>query len=75
MFLKILIFFLIINKIIADDSNSGDNGNENSNSKPSDEFVDSVDVREVKIINYLTEQNYYILYTIQIIQCHSKLKI
>nr|CAD2189834.1 unnamed protein product [Meloidogyne enterolobii] len=46
MFLKILIFLLIINKIISDDSNSGDNGNENSNSKPSDEFVDSVDVRE-----------------------------
>jgi len=75
MFLKIVIFLLIINKIISDDSNSEDNGNENSNSKPSDEFADSVDVREVKIINYLTEQNYYILYTIQIIQCHSKLKI
>lgn len=50
MFLKILIFLLIINKIIADDSNSGDSGNENSNSKPSDELADSVDVREVKII-------------------------
>uniref|UniRef100_A0A915MLP8 Uncharacterized protein n=1 Tax=Meloidogyne javanica TaxID=6303 RepID=A0A915MLP8_MELJA len=46
MFLKILIFLLIINKIIADDSNSGDSGNENSNSKPSDELADSVDVRE-----------------------------
>ncbi|CAK5075988.1 unnamed protein product [Meloidogyne enterolobii] len=46
MFLKLLIFLLIINKIIASDSNSGDSGNENSNSKPSDEFVDSVDVRE-----------------------------
>nr|CAD2184420.1 unnamed protein product [Meloidogyne enterolobii] len=46
MFLKILILFLIINKIIADDSNSGDSGNENSDSTVNDEFADSVDVRE-----------------------------
>ncbi|CAK5077806.1 unnamed protein product [Meloidogyne enterolobii] len=46
MFLKILILLLIINKIIADDFNNGDSDNENSNSKPSDEFSDSVDVQE-----------------------------
>nr|CAD2189131.1 unnamed protein product [Meloidogyne enterolobii] len=46
MFLKILIFLLIINKIISDDSNSEDSSNENSNNKLSDEFSDSVDVRE-----------------------------
>uniref|UniRef100_A0A914L5J8 Candidate secreted effector n=1 Tax=Meloidogyne incognita TaxID=6306 RepID=A0A914L5J8_MELIC len=61
MFLKILIFFLIINKIIADDSNSGDSGNENSNSKPNDEFADSVDVRaddnEQQPSNSIDKQN------------------
>ncbi|CAK5076038.1 unnamed protein product [Meloidogyne enterolobii] len=46
MFLKILILFLIINKIIADDSISGDNGNENFDNTVNDEFSDSVDVRE-----------------------------
>ncbi|CAK5104873.1 unnamed protein product [Meloidogyne enterolobii] len=46
MFLKILILLLIINNIIAEDSNSEDSSNENSNNKLSDEFSDSVDVRE-----------------------------
>ncbi|CAK5087907.1 unnamed protein product [Meloidogyne enterolobii] len=46
MFLKILIFLLIINKIIAVDSNSVDSGDENPDSKPSDEFANPDDVRE-----------------------------
>ncbi|CAK5111955.1 unnamed protein product [Meloidogyne enterolobii] len=46
MFLKIFIFLLIINKIIAEDSNSGDSGIENSDINMSDEIADSVDVRE-----------------------------
>ncbi|CAK5075932.1 unnamed protein product [Meloidogyne enterolobii] len=45
MFLKILIFLLIINKIIAEDSNSGEN-NGNSDGTINDEFSDTVDVRE-----------------------------
>ncbi|CAK5110291.1 unnamed protein product [Meloidogyne enterolobii] len=45
MFLKLLILLLIINKIIAQDSNSGEN-NGNSDGTVNDEFSDSVDVRE-----------------------------
>ncbi|CAK5080065.1 unnamed protein product [Meloidogyne enterolobii] len=46
MFLKIVIFLLIINKIIAQDSNSGDSGNGNSDSTVNEEFADPVDVQE-----------------------------
>ncbi|CAK5079982.1 unnamed protein product [Meloidogyne enterolobii] len=46
MYLKILILLLIINKIITEDSNSGDSGNENSDNKFSVVFADSDDVQE-----------------------------